>query len=482
MPPSPQTLSQQPISSTWKAALLLLALAVGISTVVIKGFHLFSDDSYEPFIQGADDAHYYLWLRSVVVDGDVHFENDIRETPFLEEHAKQTILAQPLTATGGVINKFPVGWAVVSAPFFWVAHVLAPLTPWPADGFSPPYQVAVWVGHMLIAALGFALWFRILRRWVAADIATIAILLTWLNSPMIYYQSARIAMVHNAVFVLACLLFWLALRISETIRQDHESNGSKSNKLLLLLTLAAGFHAGLLVICRPSALVYLIPPIALILTTMLRHLRASPGLCTAMVAAAIFGALAGVFPQLLAWKQLYGSWIFYSYQGEGFHWMAPQFFTSLWSAHHGLFNWHPVLLLGLASLLAATVRNLFPASWIATAVLIIWVNSAWHMVYFGSSFGGRAYEFLVFFASLGLAFLLQYLARAQHWRTSLMLALTLAAIWNALFLYVFMRGYVSRELPVTWSERMEAVGSLFSEKSTPAEESAESMATPDGSG
>ncbi len=448
------------ITPLWNIGLILLVVLVSSVAVVVKGFHVFSESRNEPFIQGADDAHYFMWLRSWVVDGDISFANDVAETPYLERSAKETILSQPLTETGLVINKFPVGWAVLSLPFYLIAHWIAPLTPWPADGFSPPYQIAIWLGQILIAGYGFYLLSRILRRWFSIDICIAAIALTWLNSPMVYYQSARISMVHNVVFVLACLVWWFAIKIKEHFENGEIEGQAVCNRLLLLMTFGASFHAGLLVICRPSSLVYLILPISMILAAMIRYNR-NPSLFLWMVTAAISGAFLGAFPQLLAWKHLYGQWIYYSYQGEGFHWFSPQILASLFSPHHGWFNWHPVLLIGLLALIIASIRGKFPKSWMVTGLLIIWINASWHMFYFGSAFGGRAYEFMGCFATLGIAFILKTLDAWPKWRTSLLVTLTIAGIWNGLFLYAFMQGLVHRELPVTWLEKLDAVIRIF---------------------
>ena len=461
MPSSTQQQSAEPaISKYWNTTFIFMVLLVSCVAVIVKGFHLFSSTRDEPFIQGADDTHYFMWLRSWVVDGDISFLNDVQETPFLEDSAKQTILQQPTTETGLVGNKFPVGWAVLSLPFYLVAHWITPLTPWPADGYSPPYQIAIWLGQILISGFGFYLLARVLRRWFSTDICIAAICLTWLNSPMVYYQSARISMVHNVVFVLACLVVWLAIKIKEHVEQYKET-GTVHRNLLLLLTLGAGFHAGLLVICRPSSLVYLIMPVSLILVAMIRHLRYRPSILVMMVTIALVGAFLGIFPQLLAWKHLYGHWIYYSYQGEGFNWSHPQLYQSLFSAHHGWLNWHPMLAVGIISLLIATIKGSFPYSWIATAAAIIWTNASWHMVYFGSAFGGRAYEFMGFFATIGFAFLLYWLRKKTRWRNSILILFTLTSIWNAFFLYAFMQGRVHRELPVTWAEKIEAVSRLF---------------------
>jgi hypothetical protein len=432
-----------------------LCLSGGIMAVTVQGFHLFDRGSTrEPFVQGADDTFYWLWLRSAVVDGDWDFANDLRMTPFIEEHARSIALSLPPTATGKVHNKFAIGWAVVNAPLYWIAHRIAPYTPWPADGFSPPYQLAIWLQQMAYGLLGAWLAIDLMSRWMPRQTALLAMLMTWVTSPMLYYQSARVTMVHHTLWVLAVLCVWLAHRFADAMRE-----GQPAPRRLLLVA-AAAFSAGLMVSCRPSAITYLPWPIATILAAWFRHGTKDLRFLTAMSGIACLAALTGLFPQLLAWKSLHGSWLYYSYHGEGFNWFHPRWAASLISDHHGLFNWHPMLAIGLGSLLLASLPGRFPRSWVLTLLGISWMNAAWHMVHFGSAFGGRAYEWLSFFSMLGLGLLLEKSRRLPVLKNSLLVLYTAFALWNILLLYTFMRGYIPREDPVSWQQRAQAILSL----------------------
>ena len=442
----------QMISRAWFFAFLLLAVVSSSLAVVVKGFHLFSDDKLEPLIQGADDAHYYMWLRSWVVDGDVSFVNDIMFTPFMDARSKISVMKQETTDTGLVPNKFPVGWAVVNLPVYAITHQIISSFDSDAKGFEPAYQVSIWVWQILLAASGVCFFYDLVRRWVPRRVALTAIMAVWCCSPMIYYQTARISMSHNSVLVLGILVLWLSFRIQDLLKEQN----SRTSKLFLM-TISAGFLAGLMVICRPSAIAYLAMPISVILAAMFSENLQWKNRCL-MICAGVSGGIIGAFPQLFAWKQLYGKWIHYSYEGEGFNWGEPQFFESLFGDHHGLFNWHPFLLLGLVVLLLASVKKIFPRSWIISLLLITWANASWHMVYFGSAFGGRAYEFLVVYSGLGAAFLLTYLKPRQWLRNSVLCGYLVFGIWNTIFMYLFMQGLVSREEPVSWAERLSATG------------------------
>ncbi len=441
--------TREPIPKHWWVILVIIVLFSAISSSVTKAFHLFSEDEYEPFIQGADDAHYYMWLRSWIVDGDIDFQNDFEETPFLDEVVKEQALINPKTETGLLPNKFAVGWAVVNMPVFLTAHLLGQMGLWGADGYGPPYQLAVWAWQLMLFGLSALAIVDLLKRWVSRDSAWLAYLLVWLSSPLIYYQVSRISMTHNTVFALSVGLIWLAYRYRDQL---------KSRQYLMSYALAIGWVAGTLVITRPSGLIYGIFPALVVLSGLFAHRKQlladrKYGLSIALILA---GGLIGVWPQMLAWKVLYGDWIYYSYSGEGFNFLEPQIYMSLLSTHHGLFNWHPLILIGVTALLVYSVLGRFPRAWIVTFVLIIWINASWHMVYFGSAFGGRAYEHVIFFAIAGVALLINGLRENRIWLRAIFYGSLVLALWNVLFLKLFMHGYVSREEPVSWLERFSA--------------------------
>jgi hypothetical protein len=441
----------------WKLVFLFLCIGVTILSVVTKGYHLFDSDRIEPFIQGADDTHYYIWLRSMVVDGDLDFRNDFEMTPFLDEHSREMALTQPLTETGLVPNKFPVGWAVITLPFFLITHLVLQISGAQVTGFEPVFQIVVWIQQMSLAGLGFWVLRRLMLRWFESQIVWLAILSGWVISMLVYYQTARVSMVHNAVFVLGVIVCWLSFLIKDVLTSSKRCSAAT----LLGMAVLTGFAAGLMVICRPSAMVYLVFPLFILLGAMVRVLLSRPMLTIWTVSGGVLGVAIGILPQLLAWKVLYGHWIYYSYEGEGFNWGAPQILASLFSDNHGLFNWHPGLWIGLTGLCVASILRRFPAAWMLSVGLIVWTNSSWHMVDFGSAFGGRAYEFLVVFAIFGHGFLLDWLENRPGWRHGLLSSFVVLALWNIAFLYAFMQGYVARQDPVTWNERISGIWQVF---------------------
>jgi len=158
----------------WWTLFLLIAIGGATFAAVSKGFYLFSDERVEPLIQGADDTHYYLWLRSWVIDGDVSFSNDLMYTPFMDGNAKVQVMRKTPTDTGLVPNKYPVGWAVVNLPPFWLVYQWSQWSGAEFDGFEPRFQAAIWVWQLMIAALGMGTLYRLLQMWFPRSVGAAA--------------------------------------------------------------------------------------------------------------------------------------------------------------------------------------------------------------------------------------------------------------------------------------------------------------------
>ena len=100
-------------------------------------------------------------------------------------------------------------WAPTVVTVHLLLRGLGPHSPWPADGFSAPYQLAVGFTTLALAVLTLVLTYRIARRF-AGPAAAAAALLT-LGTPLIGYGAVEVSMAHGpAGAALAGFVFvWL---------------------------------------------------------------------------------------------------------------------------------------------------------------------------------------------------------------------------------------------------------------------------------
>ncbi len=429
----------------WRAfGLVLLGTVVAIGGMVYHGWGLFTE-RHLPLIRGLDDTYYFLWLPKLVVDHDLDFESALAQCPMITESDYQLEFTTPLTPTGMHYNKFPVGWALGSLPFYLAARAAALVFGLGDKGWEPVYQVAVWLGQFCYALAGLGCAWRILSRWFPPAIAATAVAASWLASPLVYYQSAALSATHSQVFALFVISSWLALKIHD----------GATNRWWFA---ALGLTAGLLVVTRYTAFAYLVLP-AVVLWRYAAGGR-PPGERLWHLTILVLGAAPPILVQCAASKILYGSWIWNSYGNETFDWTHPHLWQVLFSPLHGFFYWHPVMLAGIiASAFWMWRRNLVWAWGVSFALMLV-LNACWPSWWFGVSFGNRAFEGTVLLAMGGLAYLFAS-ANRQSWLHGLVILITgFGIVWNLMLFVLFLSRRIPGEGPVTWFDAWHAMAGM----------------------
>ena len=403
-------------------------------------------------LRGSDNTFNYLWLRSLMVGGDLDFRDDLEATNTLAPDVHDLAENAPLTPIGRVANKYGIGWSLVSLPFYLVADGIVAggraLGVWTLerDGYNPVYQVCLQAGHFLLAGLSLLLAYRVVRRWCAREPAVLGVAMLWAASPLLYYQTSNLSMSHGVTFFAVAVCLYGLIHTGTPER--------------LWPWLLAGAGLGLAVITRFQAAVYGLLPVWVWLVRA-RGTRDVRGLVRPALAV-IAGALPLVALQLIAWKRVYGSWLVYSYgaEGEKFFWLKPAVREVLFSANHGLFYWHPLLLAGLVGLVGLAWRKggLAWAGVVAVAVTI-YVNAAWWCWWFGSSFGSRAFDGVFVFLMLGLAWAYERLPEcANRWLFAIG---SVCVGWNVAVLTLYRLAAIPRNSAVTYDEMVRALGRLL---------------------
>ncbi|MFQ5446611.1 MAG: hypothetical protein ACE5FF_06735 [Saprospiraceae bacterium] len=329
-----------------------------------------------------DVSGYYLYLPA----GFIY--HDLEELKFLPDiiGKYQPSYAADQAFTAGEkgdrrqVMKYPVGMALLYLPFFLVAHGVACLTDYPADGFSYPYQVAIQWEGVLMALLG--LWFlrKNLLVHFSDKVTAVVLGLIALGTNFFNYATFDAAMPHVFLFTL------LALLVHFTMRWYQKQTWANS--------LAVGACAGMAALVRPTEIIFAVVPVLWgignlnaaksRLMLFLKNWRKL--LLTAFTVAAI-GLL-----QLGYWKYITGHWLVYSYKDQGFSFLHPHFVNVLFSYRKGWFIYTPVMLFAVAGFffLAKNYRKLF-LSVFAIFFVTTWIVAAWDIWWYGGAFGQRAF-------------------------------------------------------------------------------------------
>ena len=431
--------------ASWAAILLALAVGFGVHLLQDKHARLFREPA-SPSIYGWDGSFYYYWLRSAMVEGDVDFAKDLRCCNSMPRPLREEALAHsPRTQTGLVPNKYPIGWALFETPWYLAADVAARVVNAAGgyvrrDGWGPFYQAFLVAGQIAYAAAGLWMAWRIAAESLPPACAAGGVALGWLCSPLTYYQTSNVAMAHNVMFFAVAGTYLAALEL-------------RKNPSLVRWWMLVGVGCSLAILSRYQGAVMLLFPGVVCLQEVWRAPRRWTHLAAGIAASAVPLAL-----QVLAWKALYGSYFLYTYEGEGFDWLQPHLWEVLFSPFHGLFNWHPALLVGFLGFVAwavTTPRRTEAVCFAASLLLTIYINGAWQCWWFGDSFGGRAFEGCTLFAMLGFGWIFRALARQAVAFHVAAVAGLLAALWSMNLLWLSQDGPLSIARPIPWAEKIE---------------------------
>jgi len=382
-----------------------------------------------------DAVHYFVYVRSIVFDGDLRFQNDYMRLYGLTGPVPGVEWIFTPLPTGYVRNIMPIGSAIVWAPLYlltalgaWLGF-LAGL--WPApDGFSRAFQASAGFSGIAAATAGAWLSFSTARAVVEQRSALFATLAVWFGSSAVYYSLVSPNYSHaNSMFATALVVhaWW-------------RTNGRQDAARYALLGAYVGFAA----LVRWQDAVFLLAPLA----DLAWDLRGGPGRfldraarASRNAAACMAAALVVFSPQILAWWVIFGRPLLVPQGADFMRWHEPHGIDVLFSTFRGLFTWTPVVAAAVAGLLllgsdrlrmAATLGLILLASWYANAAVADW--------WAGEAFGARRFVSCFPIFVLGLSALLARAPAAPAFRAAIA-ALVGANLLLLLQYQLFLKGW-----------------------------------------
>lgn len=349
-----------------------------------------------------DVAGYYLYLPATFIyedlDGVAFYEELSEEYKTADGRANYGIYFQE---DGRPVMKYTAGMAILYTPGFLAGHLIARATGYPADGFSQPYQFMLLFTSILYAFLGLLFLRKILLRYYEDWLVALTLLIIGLGTNYYYYVVDEGAMPHIHLFALVAILLYCTVRWHETFRWKY--------------ALWIGVTLGMAALVRPTEILFAIIPLCWgvgsetgpreQLQKFLRHGRQF------LAAAAIIIAIGSI--QLIYWKWATGSWIYYSYHGEGhFDFSNPHIWEGLFSYRKGWLVYTPVMLFALAGiyrLRKAVPQLLVPL--LAFIIIYLYVTFSWNPWWYGGSFGMRPLVQAYVLFALPLAAFLEWAGR-----------------------------------------------------------------------
>lgn len=431
-----------------ESALIAAALAV-LSLVLLR-----------PSIRGHDGPGHFVYLRSILLDGDLDLLDDYIAFDRLHQETGDPgfrLADAPISeATGKAANRYGIGAALFWAPFVYPVHLLvSQLAPELADGMSAPYQLVVGTASAFWACLALWLLYARIREEASRSASLLAIGSLVFSTPLAFYVWAHGSMSHAvSFFVVTCA--GLSLE-----RFMHERK--------LFMAFVTGCWCGMIIVVRAQdatwAIVLMSALLGCALCTRADCLNVATPNRVLVLTLTLMGFLLALFPQMAVWKILYGGWLtgpapYLNREGGSFSVFPIHIFSALFSGRHGALSWHPVLIAGLIGLVLMSARGAGGQSISRRGIAFVglvgfaaqaWLVGCWSMWWAGASFGNRffisSYPLLLF----GLVALLSKLeARGRVRGTVLALAILIA--WNVGLAIQYGSEMIPREAPVSMLE------------------------------
>lgn len=402
---------------------------------------IFSLPLVNPWIHG-DGVGYYAYAHSLLIDHDLQFENEWRNSN--ESFAvgrvgpSGQVLASQYTTTQHLDNHFSVGPAILWAPFLVVVHAaILALKQFGAhlatDGFSRPYLLTMALSTALYGFLGLWLSFQLARQYVAEKWAFLATVGYWFASslPVYMYLNPSWSHAHTLFSVALFLWYWNRKRGQRTLIQWVV--------LGLLAALMVNVYYLNLILLMVPGLEALVEYGGVLRDPRTPGRSASSLLASHLLFAAVF--LIGMLPTLITRRIIYGGYFETGYPGASqWFWTQPVLGKVLFSSDHGLLTWTPILVLAILGIVMFRRFDRKFAFYLWGACLTFYYVMACYVNWDGiTSFGNR------FFISLGPIFIIGLAAffscAARVWRSErkgiLITALTvfLFVAWNVGFIF-----------------------------------------------
>ncbi len=332
---------------------------------------------------GGDAWGYYIYLPSVFISKDIRqleYVTEKREAfsshtinPHFNHLGFDEVYIAP---NGNPVIKYTSGVAIMLSPFFLIAHAIATWSEGiPNDGFQPIYWISVYLGVMFWVLLGISLLFRVLQKYLDETISFWTLLLIGIGTNLFYFTVYNSTMSHAPLFALYCILIYFS---------DSFWSRPSVGKAFMI-----GLLCGLITMIRPVELICLIIPIFWNINSISARFSFLKNHFWLLLWAVSAFAIA-VFPQLLYWKTVTGSWLYYSYGSEGFDFLSPKIWKGLTGYQNGWLVYTPIMffaVLGIYVMLKQKQKLVVPI--LLVIPIHIYIVYSWHNWYYINSFGSR---------------------------------------------------------------------------------------------
>lgn len=350
-----------------------LAIVLILAIVILFGFKVKKWEEDRIIIH--DVISYYAYLPAAIIHHDLKFD-------FLDE-TSDTGTGQKIwtkeAPNGNRVLKMTMGNSVCWLPFFLIGHVYTTLSGnWLNNGYSLPYSFMIAVAAFFYLFVGLFFLRKLLLMFYSDLTVAVVLIGIVLGTNLFYYTAVEPGMGHVYSFALISLFLYLSLKwISQ---------------LTLVRGMIIGLVLGLIVLIRVTNILVVIVPAGYIwfdqhsVSEKLGFLRKN---IAPILVACLFTFLV-FFIQMIYWKSVTGTWLYYSYGEEQFYFTSPHILKGLFSYRKGWLLYTPIMLFSFVGLF---YLKKYAKGLTLPIIIFVIINSyvmySWWCWWYGGGFGSR---------------------------------------------------------------------------------------------
>ncbi|MEI8047812.1 MAG: hypothetical protein WCI92_10580 [Bacteroidota bacterium] len=363
----------------------------------------------------SDGKGYYSYLPAMFIyhDLDYGFINQY-ETEYYP--ASRQLYKDFRYDTGnGIVNKYFPGPALLWLPFFGIAHLIAVIFGYAADGYSQPYQLAIAFAAFFYFWLSLLILRRILRFYTENE-NTIAWLLiaTALATNLIYYTVNAGCQVHVYDFFLVNAFIFFVLSACKHGKTAH--------------FVSAAVALGLVIISRPQngLIVLALPFICGSRESFILFFRKAVTNPQVLLTSALALMVTLLIP-VIFWYAKTGHFLVYSYGSETYDLTKPHLFRFLFSFEKGWLLYTPVALFATLGLIFLFRKSKWQfISLTAFLFFLVYFLSSWWVWNYTSYISQRVMIDYYAFVAILLVYIFQWVEKK----------------WNKFILPLILSGFI----------------------------------------
>jgi len=289
-----------------------------------------------------DNFGSYLYLSGLIIYDDLKLENPDFIYQANEKYGNTPSFYQIMPGPdGNMVIRFFAGMSVIFLPFFFIGHIIAQVSGYPADGFSIPYQYAIMYGGLVFTIIGMFFLRKVLLEFFNHKITALILILTYLGSKLFFFSALGNDSPHVYLFNLYIFIFYFTIK------------WHKQQKMKYAIGLAISY--ALCTLARPSEIIAIVIPVfwgvinwQTFLGKLLLFLKKWKQVLVFTIIVIAIGSL-----QFIYWKYATGKILFTTYNdpSSGFDFFTPHISRALFGFRKGWFVYDPVMLLAAVGFL-----------------------------------------------------------------------------------------------------------------------------------